>query len=163
YLLYGASWRPRYDARVDAAAGRVKLTQQALVSQSTGEDWSDVALALSTARPSAATRLPDDPDPWYLDLYKPAPVPPPMPMARSYKATASLSAGMAADMAVPMAAQAMDRLEEASVAAEFASAEIERAGSAQVFRVPGGVGVPSDGEAHLFGIGEYEMQAKIDY
>ena len=35
YLLYGASWRPRYDARVDAAAGRVKLTQQALVSQST--------------------------------------------------------------------------------------------------------------------------------
>ena len=77
YLLYGASWRPRYDARVDAAAGRVKLTQQALVSQRTGEDWANVALALSTARPSAATRLPDEPDPWYLDLYKPAPPVPP--------------------------------------------------------------------------------------
>jgi uncharacterized protein (TIGR02231 family) len=162
YLLYGASWRPRYDARVDAAAGRVKLTQQALVSQSTGEDWTDVALALSTARPSAATRLPDEPDPWYLDLYRPAPPPAPAPRM-AYKATASLAAGMAADMAVPMAAQAMDRLEEAAVAAEFAGAEIERAGSAQVFRVPGGVGVPSDGEPHLFGIGEYETPAKMDY
>jgi uncharacterized protein (TIGR02231 family) len=163
YLLYGASWRPRYDARVDAAAGRVKLTQQALVSQSTGEDWSDVALALSTARPSAATRLPDEPDPWYLDLYKPAPVPPPMPVARAYKATSSLAAGMAADMGVPIAAQVMEGLEEAPVAAEFAGAAIERAGSAQVFRVPGGVGVPSDGEPHLFGIGEYETTAKMDY
>jgi len=162
YLLYGASWRPRYDARVDAAAGRVKLTQQALVSQNTGEDWTDVALALSTARPSAATRLPDEPDPWYLDLYRPAPPPAPAPRM-AYKATASLAAGMAADMAVPMAAQAMDRLEEATVAAEFAGAEIERAGSAQVFRVPGGGGVPSDGEPHLFGIGEYETPAKMDY
>jgi uncharacterized protein (TIGR02231 family) len=162
YLLYGASWRPRYDARVDATAGRVKLTQQALVSQSTGEDWSDVALALSTSRPSAATRLPDEPDPWYLDLYRPAPPPAAAPRM-AYKASASLATGMTADMAVPMAAQAMERLDEAAVAAEFAGAEIERAGSAQVFRVPGGVGVPSDGEPHLFGIGEYETPAKMDY
>jgi uncharacterized protein (TIGR02231 family) len=164
YLLYGASWRPRYDARVDAAAGRVKLTQQALVSQRTGEDWANVALALSTARPSAATRLPDEPDPWYLDLYKPAP---PVPVAgdaprmRGFKA---LGAVGSVNTAAPMMAQAaMDQLEEASVAAEFAVAEIERAGSAQVFRVPGGVGVPSDGEAHLFGIGEYEAPVKLDY
>jgi uncharacterized protein (TIGR02231 family) len=166
YLLYGASWRPRYDARVDAAVGRVKLTQQALVSQRTGEDWANVALALSTARPSAATRLPDEPDPWYLDLYKPAP---PVPVAGSaqraaFKSRASLSSGFAAEAAVPMAAQAaMDRLEEAPVAAEFAMAEIERAGSAQVFRVPGGVGVPPDGEARLFGVGEYDAPVKLDY
>jgi uncharacterized protein (TIGR02231 family) len=164
YLLYGASWRPRYDARVDASAGRVKLTQQALVSQRTGEDWANVALALSTARPSAAVRLPDDPDPWYLDLYKPAP---PVPVAgaapRAYKSRAAMGAGFAADAATPMAAQALDLLEEAPVAAEFAVAEIERAGSAQVFRVPGGVGVPSDGEPHLFGVGEYEAPVKIDY
>jgi uncharacterized protein (TIGR02231 family) len=160
YLLYGASWRPRYDARVDAAAGRVKLTQQALVSQSTGEDWSDVALALSTARPSAAVRLPDEPDPWYLDLYKPAP-PAPQPAPAARKSMRSQSAGFAA---APMMAEAtMDMLEEAPVAAEFAGAEIERAGSAQVFRVAGGVGVPSDGEPHLFGIGEYETPAKMDY
>jgi uncharacterized protein (TIGR02231 family) len=160
YLLYGASWRPRYDARVDAATGHVRLTQQALVSQRTGEDWANVALALSTARPSAATRLPDEPDPWYLDLYKPAPVPPPMPAARGFKA---LGAVGSVNTAVPMAAQAMDLLEEAPVAAEFAVAEIERVGSAQVFRVPGGVGVPSDGEAHLFGVGEYDAPVKLDY
>lgn len=163
YLLYGASWRPRYDARVEAAAGRVRLTQQALVSQRTGEDWANVALALSTARPSAATRLPDEPDPWYLDLYKPAPIPPPAPAPRAYKGRAAMSAGFAADTASPMLAQAMEAMEEAPVEAEFAGAAIERAGSAQVFRVSGGVGVPSDGEPHLFGIGEYEAPAKIDY
>ena len=51
YLVYGAEWHPRYDARVDAAAAKVLLTQQALVTQNTGEDWRQVALALSTARP----------------------------------------------------------------------------------------------------------------
>jgi len=80
---------------------------------------------------------------------------------RGFKA---LGAVGSVNTAAPMMAQAaMDQLEEASVAAEFAVAEIERAGSAQVFRVPGGVGVPSDGEAHLFGIGEYEAPVKLDY
>jgi uncharacterized protein (TIGR02231 family) len=164
YLLYGASWRPRYDARVDAGAGRVRLTQQALVSQRTGEEWSQVALALSTARPSAATRLPDEPDPWYLDLYRPAPPPAPAPRALGARMATPMAAGYAADAATSVMAQAsMAKMEEAPVDAEFAGAEIERAGSAQVFRVPGGVGVPSDGEAHLFGIGEYEAPVKIDY
>ncbi len=71
YLIAGAEWHPRYDARVDATAGRVGLTQQAIVTQRTGADWSQVALALSTARPSAATRLPDEPPPWYLDVFRP--------------------------------------------------------------------------------------------
>ena len=37
YLVYGASWQPRYDARVDTTAFTVRLTQQALVSQRTGK------------------------------------------------------------------------------------------------------------------------------
>src|SRR5690349_21677338 len=68
YLAYGASWQPRYDARVETSAFTVRLTQQALVSQRTGEDWMGVALALSTAQPSAAVTLPDEPDPWYVDV-----------------------------------------------------------------------------------------------
>src|SRR5262249_57195813 len=122
-------------------------TKRALGSRATGEAWSAMGRAVAAARPGAAPRLPDEPDPWYLDLYKPAPVPPPMPVGRAYKATSSLAAGMAADMAIPMAAQAMERLEESPVAAEFAAAEIQRAGTAHGFRVPGGGGVPSVGGA----------------
>ncbi|HLJ80076.1 MAG TPA: mucoidy inhibitor MuiA family protein, partial [Ktedonobacterales bacterium] len=64
YLVAGAGWRPRYDARVGAEPASIHLTQQALVTQRTGEAWARVALTLSSARPAAARRLPDDPDPW---------------------------------------------------------------------------------------------------
>jgi uncharacterized protein (TIGR02231 family) len=66
YLIGGASWRPRYDARVEVAEGKVQLIEQALVWQRTGEEWTGVALSLSNARPSAAVSLPDEPDPWYI-------------------------------------------------------------------------------------------------
>ena len=72
YLIGGASWRPRYDARVDALGGRVQLVEQALVWQRTGEAWEGVSLSLSTARPNASVTLPDEPDPWYIDAQSPA-------------------------------------------------------------------------------------------
>ena len=34
---------------------------------------------------------------------------------------------------------------------------------AQLFRIPGGVDVPSDGSPHTLGIGGYELPARIDY
>jgi len=172
YLIPGADWHPRYDARVEAAAGRVRLAQQALVSQRTGEDWAGVALALSTARPSAAVRLPDDPDPWYLDLYKPAPPPPPMPVgapkARGMAMRAAMPMGGAVEESaawdgLAMGAAAMPASEAAAVDVGFAAAEMERSGAAQLFRLPGGVDVPSDGSPHTLGIGEYDLPARIDY
>jgi uncharacterized protein (TIGR02231 family) len=51
YVVGGAGWTPSYEARADEAAGQVELSTFATVSQSTGEDWSGVRLALSTARP----------------------------------------------------------------------------------------------------------------
>ena len=73
------------------------------------------------ANPAAAVRLPDDPDPWYLDLYKPAPPPAPAPRALGARMAAPMSAGYAADAATPMTAQSsMAKMEEAPVAAEFA-------------------------------------------
>jgi len=163
YLIAGAGWHPRYDARVDVAAPRVSLTQQAMVTQRTGEDWSQVALALSTARPSAAVRLPDDPPPWYLDVYKPPPVAPAAP-----RMLASRMAPMAADAVnesfAPMAAgfaaaPASPTMEEAA----FSTAELESSGAAQIFRVPGRIDIPSDGAPHTLGIGEYQLPARIDY
>lgn len=162
YLAYGAGWRPRYDARVDAEGARVRLTQQALVSQHTGEEWADVALALSTARPSAAVRLPDEPDPWYLDVVRPPAPPQPMPRMHTM-----MSAPMAASGALSAASDTLTNQEFAAFAkaapAEMATAEVERSGAAQVFRLPGRGGVPSDGSPHTFGIGEYDLPCQLDY
>ncbi len=56
YQVPGASWRPIYDARLDAETRKVSLTQLGEVRQRTGEDWTGVALTLSTARPATGAK-----------------------------------------------------------------------------------------------------------
>ncbi len=160
YLVQGAGWRPRYDARVDATAARVRLAQQALVTQRTGEDWARVALALSTARPSAAVRLPDDPEPWYIDTVRPVPPPPVRTPAPRMMASIARMAGAAPAEGGGLAEAGLEY--EPLEVAELAAADIERSGAAQVFRMPGGVDVPSDGSPHLLGIGEHELPCQMD-
>jgi hypothetical protein len=63
-LSYGtsaASWMPAYDARVEDEGGAVKvaLSGVALVRQTTGEDWEDVELVATTARPPLAEPPPE--------------------------------------------------------------------------------------------------------
>ena len=59
YTLAGPRWRPSYDMHVDAVAGRLELCAHAQVRQSTGEDWTDAELRLSTASPVAGADLPE--------------------------------------------------------------------------------------------------------
>jgi uncharacterized protein (TIGR02231 family) len=51
YLVGGASWTPSYEARAAEAARAVELNAFATVRQTTGEDWRDTQLILSTAVP----------------------------------------------------------------------------------------------------------------
>jgi uncharacterized protein (TIGR02231 family) len=76
YTVPGASWVPSYDARLASAERTVQLDYFGIVRQGTGEDWKDVALTLSTARPSLGGAAPVL-SVWQLDVY----VPRPMPMA----------------------------------------------------------------------------------
>lgn len=50
-------WRPSHEAHL-ARDGEVDWSTHATVWQKTGEDWNDVELTLSTARPSAGAKLP---------------------------------------------------------------------------------------------------------
>ncbi len=59
YLVGGASWTPSYEARADEAGNAVDLSTWATLSQSTGEDWSQVDLTLSTAVPSQNATPPE--------------------------------------------------------------------------------------------------------
>ena len=47
--------------------------------------------------------------------------------------------------------------------AELASAEMERSGAAQLFHIPGGVDIPSDGAPHLVTLGEHDVPCRLDY
>ena len=72
YAMYYANWYPQYDIRVFVEEKNVELTYYGMVSQHTGEDWTQTKLALSTARPSIGARLPHL-NPWYLNIYIPPP------------------------------------------------------------------------------------------
>ena len=57
YVVPGVSWTPSYDVRIDSQKDEAMLTYQALVTQTTGEDWNNVQLFLSTAEPALQSQL----------------------------------------------------------------------------------------------------------
>lgn len=178
YLVTGASWRPQYDVRVqmneDQRGGEVELTYVGVVQQATGEAWDGVQLSLSTARPSLAAKLPEL-DPWYLDVFAPAPpVPLPAPramQARSAYNTASMPAGarpmaMMAPMAAPFGSADGEVAELEPPPPEEAgvdTATVEQTGTALVFRAGRSVDIPSDNSPHKTTIARDRLPCTFDY
>lgn len=58
YLVSGASWTPSYNLRANEDRTRLVVEYNASVQQMSGEDWSDVAMTLSTATPSLVASAP---------------------------------------------------------------------------------------------------------
>jgi uncharacterized protein (TIGR02231 family) len=58
YLVKDCGWDPSYNFRGDTAKGEVAMEFNAIVQQVSGEDCSDVKLALSTASPSVGAYNP---------------------------------------------------------------------------------------------------------
>jgi hypothetical protein len=59
YYVSGARWVPAYTIRLDRTMTGATLELRAMVGQNTGEDWTNVALHLSTALPQSWTELPE--------------------------------------------------------------------------------------------------------
>ncbi|MBI3607532.1 MAG: mucoidy inhibitor MuiA family protein [Nitrospirae bacterium] len=72
YVVPAASWNPIWDARLDADKQTIALSLYGSARQFSGEDWTDVALAVSTARPSRGIEVPDL-LPQYLEPIRPMP------------------------------------------------------------------------------------------
>ena len=63
YRIGGAGWQPFYDAKLAIPAkgekAKLEIIRRAEVMQNTGEVWDNVAMTLSTARPTGSTAAPD--------------------------------------------------------------------------------------------------------
>ena len=63
YAVRNARWAPLYDARLDTGAKdrkpALELVRRAEITQNTGEDWSNVALGVSTVRTSRGGNAPE--------------------------------------------------------------------------------------------------------
>ena len=153
YVIRGATWRPVYDARADHDRGLVELTYRAEVRQKTGEDWKDVKLALSTARPSIGGR-PSELSPWYISIYTP---PPPQPRAApSFDKSAATGLWAVRGMSE-------GGIEKNEQEMTFDNAEIARAGAAITFEIPRDQDIPSDGAFHGMAVDRMDIKAEFSY
>jgi uncharacterized protein (TIGR02231 family) len=162
YTLKNASWQPLYDLRLwEASEQREKPYLEtgylAQVQQSTGEDWNDVELILSTARPAVSGMLPDL-DPWYLDVHVPRPTPAPQRLRAK-----SAAPGMMDDFTAGTEPEAAEALVPQVMAATPATATIDTTGTAVTFHIAGRTTVPSDGESHKTTIAIMNFEPKLDY
>jgi hypothetical protein len=96
YVVQRAQWIPAWDLQLQPESNTVNLSLAGVVSQSTGEDWTNASLILSTAIPNAAVEVPKlytwkigvadrfipTPTPRY-DVLQPAPPLPSMSVART--------------------------------------------------------------------------------
>lgn len=131
YLVNGASWQPQYQANLDTNSKQLKLDLQAIVAQTTGENWQNVPLTLSTAEPSYYTNL-SDPSANELELYDP-------------KASGN-TAAVIADVASPSSVVVMDDSErEQSIPLPSYRARHSAKGDLTEYQLPQRVTIPSDG------------------
>jgi uncharacterized protein (TIGR02231 family) len=73
YIVEGADWTPEYNVRYAAADDIVELTYNARIRQVTGEDWKNVSVILSTARPQIGA-APPELEPYYVVMRQRAPL-----------------------------------------------------------------------------------------
>lgn len=155
YVVANAGWQPLYDIRLNALA--LEMTYLGQVTQRTGEDWTDVSLALSTARPALATILPEL-KPWYINAYQPPPAP--QAMFRSAVMDQAMATGVAA---APAPAPAMMAKFAEPVEMQAVTASVESKGASVTFRLPQTVAIPADGEPHKVTVAVTPLSPKLDY
>jgi len=131
YAVRNARWAPLYDARLDTGAKdrkpALELVRRAEITQTTGEDWSNVALAVSTVRTARGGNAPDLNS---LIVQYPQ-VPRPVQMG-------AVSDNMRLLRAAPPAPQSLEAVEKR---AEEQQAVAEIGGFQVMFKIPGRVSV----------------------
>jgi uncharacterized protein (TIGR02231 family) len=156
YVIPGAGWTPRYDARYESPAKRLVVTYFGEVRQRTGEDWNDVRLVLSTARPSVGASRPQ-----VLPLRLSA-----LPLVDEAKAAGKEIAHR--EVAVPDALTGLDLVPAAEEAPPAPSdgllaAESKENATSATFTVPGAATVPGDGRPHKVPVTTFSEDAKAAF
>ncbi|KDQ13205.1 hypothetical protein BOTBODRAFT_133795 [Botryobasidium botryosum FD-172 SS1] len=163
YAVSRASWRAAYDTRVTTANTKddstpVDLIYKALISQSTGEDWTDVPVVLETASPTFGLSIPEL-TPHTLRVYHPQPV-----YRSAHSAVRKPLAPRASTSSVayflapsypspPMACPIVEQ-----------EAMVTSAGNVTAtFTIPGRSNIPSDGEDHQVTIAKLKLEARLQW
>jgi uncharacterized protein (TIGR02231 family) len=141
-VITKAGWHPSYDVRLSPDAKTAELTFRAMVRQQTGEDWKNIDLTLSTARP-ATGGAPPELNPWRISFFRPQPpMPAPIMMSSPAPARAKKSTRMQAE------SFKFDDSPAEEAPAEFVTALVSDEHSSVAFHIPRTLDIPSDGTQH---------------
>lgn len=150
YMVYGPHWYPVYDLRVDSAAKQLSINYMAMVQQSTGENWDDVELQLSTAQAHIGGEQPQL-KPWRINMWvptSPAPVDAKFGMMRSKRDNRNISMlNMHNSESMPDAVMCDDSESRAAPISVPVASVVSNA-TAVVFVIPGNKTIRSDNEPH---------------
>src|SRR5712691_1755583 len=143
YQVNGAGWRPTYRAGLDSTGSKLLLERQGAISQTTGEDWTNVRLKLSTGQPRLSPQG-AEPRPWKLSLFSP-----------NADRLSEISSGV-----VAAAAPAALKRSRADEPKQETPLELQAAFTTE-FEVPGAVSLPSDGRKLTVSLAKLSFPVKM--
>lgn len=158
YIVYGPSWHPVYDLRVDSNKKTMHLTYKSNIYQTTGEDWNNVDLKLSTAKPNMSAQPPEL-SPQYISIYKPRPV-----VKEISKSAPRSRGGRSNEMTFQIAGMSVEeRLDDLEADIAHSTSTVETGATSVVFDIEGSNTIISDNEPHLVTITIQEFPAGFRY
>lgn len=153
YNVGSVGWYPVYDARVDFNTGKANLLFSAMTRQSSGEDWDDARLSISTARPSLGGTMPEL-SPWYLQPYQTE-----RRKGRDMAPQMLMKSVVMSDEAFEMDASGMDKPQEA----EMVYAQAQDTGTAVVYNISKPVTIKADGSEQRVPVSAQALNAVFEY
>ncbi|HEY7725920.1 MAG TPA: mucoidy inhibitor MuiA family protein [Anaeromyxobacteraceae bacterium] len=157
YTVPQAWWSPAWDARLQPDASKVELALIGSVVNRSGEDWSGVRLAVSTAEPRRGLLVPKL-EPHYLTRRRPEPV----------RAPAPATAGALGRKAAPAQARARDAVAAAEEETEAKLESIEEGRAAveegllaATFVAPRRETVDGSGQARRIPLTRFSLAAQV--
>jgi uncharacterized protein (TIGR02231 family) len=146
------TWYAFYDIKVKDVNSPVELVYKAKVNQSSGEDWNQVRLSLSTGNPAIGSERPFL-NPWYLNFYQPRPM---YSVQEKLKRMDMPSAPAVAEGAVMSMEQDQQDMKNVSVI----MSENQLSSS---FEIQQPYSIPSDGQDYQVEIQKHSLKADYNY
>lgn len=155
YLAYQAGWIPMYDLRAEDINSDIDFQYRARVYQSTGNDWNDVNLTISTGNPTVGGQAPML-YPWYVNIYDPSYNYRPMAKAESRDQNMT-------------PAVSYDRIEEVQISAQGKASTVANYTTVQnntvstEFKIAVPYDIPSDNQQYDVIMQKESIKALFDY
>ncbi|KEP48031.1 mucoidy inhibitor A [Rhizoctonia solani 123E] len=170
YVVSNASWTPLYDIRAAIAkspdaTSKMMLHYRASITQTTGENWPEVALTLSTASPQLGSQVPTL-SPWKIGFPAPPPLPPwrdsaPIPQSR-FLAHASVDESEESDDDMGFGFDGDNTYTAPQMASR--KAHVATAGVlSATFGIPGRSDIPSDEGSHKVVVAVLNLEAELEW